>query len=481
MDPQLAQGLSAHNVLRDLFEGLVTSGADGAIQPAAAGSWEVHEDELLYRFVLRDDGRWSNGKPVVADDFVYAFRRAADPATGSSYAHLLRVIAGFETPQDPGFGVTSVAERELEVRLKEPTPHFLQLLTLPVAFPLYAPAVQAHGVRFTRPGNLVSNGPYALAYWRVNERMELKTNAHYREPPALASVHYHHFDNPDTELKWFRAGDLEITEALPPGRYPWAKQHLGAELKVAPYLGTFFLGFNLTRPPFAENRSLRAALSLAINRDRIVSAVLKSGEVPALGVIPPGTAGYTTGHLPLAGQSQAQREALARSLYEEAGYGPDNPLRVEVRFNTSPLHQRTLLAVSAMWKQVLGVQTSLVNEEWKVFVSNRRQRAATQVFRWGWIGDFNDPVSFLDLFRSGQSLNNAGYDDPQYDALLKKAAGLRGSERMATLLQAEQRLMEAHAVLPLYGYVSKHLVSSRIGGWEDHLLDRHPSAGLKWQ
>lgn len=481
MDPQLAQGLSAHNVLRDLYEGLVAGAADGSVKPAAAVSWSVDEGGKRYRFVLREDGRWSNGEPVTASDFVYAFRRAANPATGSSYAHLLSVIEGFETPQTEAFGVTSPSPLALEIRLKQATPHFLHLLTLPVAFPLYAPALQAHGVRFTRPGNVVSNGPYELTYWRVNERMELGTNPHYRSPPPLSTVHYFHFDDPDTELKRFRAGDLDVTEALPPGRYQWAKQHLAAELRAAPYLGTFFLGFNMTRPPFADNPDLRAALSYAVDRERIVNAVLKSGEVPALGVIPPGTAGYTADHLPLHGQTQQAREALARAHYQKAGYGPDKPLEVEIRFNTSPLHQRTLLAVAAMWKQVLGVQASLVNEEWKVFVSNRRLRAETEVFRWGWIGDFNDPVSFLDLFRSGQALNNAGFTDPAFDALLEQAGTQTGSERLTTLLQAEQRLMDAHAILPLYGYVSKHLVSTRVAGWEDHLLDRHPSADLRWQ
>lgn len=481
MDPQLAQGLSAHNVLRDLYEGLVVGTPGGAIAPAAAASWEIDQDGKRYRFVLRGDGRWSNGEPVTARDFVYAFKRAADPETGSSYAHLLGVIEGFEAPQGPDFGVTSSSMLELEIRLKQATPHFLHLLTLPVAFPLYAPALQSHGVRFTRPGNLVSNGPYELTYWRVNERMELGTNAHYRQAPPIAAVQYFHFDNPDTELKRFRAGDLDVTEALPPGRYQWAKQNLGAELRVAPYLGTFFLGFNMTRAPFADNPDLRAALSYAVDRERIVGSVLKSGEVPALGVIPPGTASYTADHLPLHGHTQQDREERARALYAKAGYGPAKPLKVEIRFNTSPLHQRTLLAVAAMWKKVLGVETSLINEEWKVFVSNRRQRAETQVFRWGWIGDFDDSVSFLDLFRAGQALNNAGFVDPEFDALLDRAGTLGGSERLALLLQAEQRLMEAHAVLPLYGYVSKHLVSTRVGGWEDHLLDRHPSAGLRWQ
>jgi oligopeptide transport system substrate-binding protein len=256
------------------------------------------------------------------------------------------------------------------------------------------------------------------------------------------------------------------------------RENLASELHVHPYLGSFWLGFNLRRAPFADNPDLRRALALAIDRETLASVVLGAGELPAWSVVPPGLNGYEPQAAEGQGLARQEREQLARTLYRDAGYGDGKPLRVEVRYNTSSVHRRMVVAVTAMWKQVLGVDAELINEEWKVFVNNRRQGVLTQVFRGGWIADYADPGSFLDLFRGDSELNNTFYSDERYDALLTQADALQGSARMQALQQSEALLMRDMPVIPLYYYVSRHLVKPGVTGFYDNVRDIHLSRYL---
>jgi oligopeptide transport system substrate-binding protein len=237
---------------------------------------------------------------------------------------------------------------------------------------------------------------------------------------------------------------------------------------------------NLRRPPFRDAPELREALSLAIDREILVRHVTGFGEAPAFAIVPPGTDGRRDATPAYARWTKAEREARARELYARAGYTRERPLETEIRYNTSPQHRRLALAIAAMWREVLGVRTRLVNEEWKVFVVNRRAGRLTQVFRGGWIADYNDPMSFLETFRSGSPLNASGFNDPAFDALVDRAARETDSARRADLLfEAESRLIAAHAVIPIYHYTSKHLVRSRIEGFRPNPMDRHPTRFLR--
>jgi oligopeptide transport system substrate-binding protein len=292
------------------------------------------------------------------------------------------------------------------------------------------------------------------------------------------TVEYFPIEEPAAELSRYRAGELDVTETIPPGRFAWLSENLAADLRVHPYLGTFWLGINFNHPVLGYSTTLRKALSLAVNREILVNTVLGAGELPAWSIVPPGISGYAPAMMSQSGMSQQEREAEAVRLFEESGAARHEPLRVELRYNTSGIHRRVAVAVSAMWKQVLGVNTQLVNEEWKVFVNNRRLGVITEVFRGGWIADYADPSSFLDLFVSESSMNSTFYSNTGFDMLLKSADLTSGSARMELLRQAEAQLMQDMPAIPLYYYVSRHLVSPRINGFSDNVRDVHLSRYL---
>lgn len=470
-----AQGLSAINLLRDIREGLVTFDADGEPAPGAAQHWAVTDGGLRYVFELRPDGRWSNGDPLVAEDFVRAWRRALDPATPAPMATLLdpvaqaaRVRAGDAPPSR--LGIAALTEHRLEVTLERPAAWFPEVLAHPVAFPLHPSGIDD-------PRNAPVNGAFTIVRAVPHALIRLEPNPGHpaRGDLRLAAVEYYPIEDPASELARFRAGELHITETLPPGRLEWLSRNLPEALQIHPYLGSFWLGLNLQRPPLAGDARLRTALSLAIDRDILVRKVLGSGEVPAWSLVPPGLRGYEPQKAPGADLDKRARETLARRLFREAGYGPAKPLRLELRFNTSSQHRRMAVAVAAMWKQVLGIDTELINEEWKVFVNNRRQGVRTQVFRGGWIADYADPGSFLELFASGSELNASFYRNPDYDALLAAAGAQSGGRRLRSLEEAERLLLHDMPAIPLYHYVSRHLVRADVRGFRPNVRDIHLS------
>lgn len=486
LDIHQAQGLPAVQVLRDLGEGLVTFDATGALAPGVAENWHVSPDRLTYTFDLRPGAEWSDGQPLTAMDFVRAWQRALAPQTQARTASLLAplagaqaILAGVAGPES--LGVRADTPQRLVVTLASPTPWFLEILAHPVSFPLPASTTVAHrsGERET-PGERPSNGAYVLEDWQPHAQLRLRRNPRYHasDSVALDAVEYLPIEDPGSELSRFRAGELDITETIPPGRHDWLRENLPDALHVSPYLGSFWLGINLKRPPLAEDADLRRALSLAIDRDTLTRVVMGAGEVPAWAITPPGLSGHAPATDPAQALAQGEREDRARALYRRAGYGDGRDLRVELRFNTSATHRRMAVAVSAMWKQVLGAHTELVHEEWKVFVNNRRMGTLTEVFRGGWIADYADPTSFLDLFRTDNPLNNTFYRNARFDALLDQAAGLEGGQRMEALHQAESLLMRDMPVIPLYYYVSRHLVSDRVRGYHDNVRDIHLSRYL---
>ncbi len=486
LDAHRAQTIAAFNVLRDLYEGLVTEDAEGRQIPGMAAHWEASADGLSWTFHLRDGLAWSNGIPLSADHVVASLRRALDPATLAPYANLLAPIAGAEAvlagraPADT-LGIHAPDARTVVIRLTRPAP-LLKLLSLPIAFPVWLPAVAAHGAQHTRPGRLISNGPYRLADWQPQAAITLEKNPYFHAAAsvAIARVRFHVTEDAASEAKRFLAGDLDITDSVPPGRIDQLRARFGERLKIAPYLGTFYLGFNLRRPPFRDAPALCEALVLAIDREILTRHVTGMGEAPAWTLVPPGTAGHAPWQPEWASWTQARREARARELYAAAGFGPERRLDVELRYNTSLQNRRLALAVAQMWRKVLGLRTRLINEEWKVFVVNRRRGALTQVYRGSWIADYDDAASFLSTFVSNQPLNTTGWVDVEYDRLVAAAqASTDPDERARLHADAERRLIAAHVILPMYHYTSRHLVSERVLGWQDNLIDRHPTRFLR--
>lgn len=513
LDAHKCQEVACGNVLRDLYEGLVTEDAYGRLVPGMAARWSVSPDGRTWTFVLRDGLRWSNGAPLDAPQIVASFRRAFAPATAAPFGELFDALRGAKAVQagdapPSSLGVEAPDARTVVFHLDRSAP-LPALLTLPIAYPVYLPAVQRLGAQHTRPGALVTNGAYRLASWMPQANLVVERNRHFHDAAGVTidRVRFHVTEDAAAELQRFAAGDLHITEVVPPQPLDALRRRFGARLHIAPYLGAFWLGINTTVAPLRDGdcvrvdatqpagaralaplrdgcldrgHALRRALSLAVDRDLLVRHVTGFGERPAYGVVPPGIEGYAPASTTWSTWTQARREAAARRLYRAAGFDARRPLEIELRYNTSTPHRRLALAVAAMWRQVLGARVRLRNEEWKVFVGNRKQRVITQVFRGGWIADVPDARNFLAAFGGTGALNWTGYDDAGVRQRLDRADAARSAAaRNAWLHAAETRLLQADAVIPLYFYTSKHLVDSRVHGFEANALDHHASRWLR--
>lgn len=482
LDPHRAEDEHAFAVLRDLYEGLVTTTPDGGLAPGAAERWTVGPDGETYRFHLRADARWSNGEPVTAGDFVAGLRRALSPALGSPYASLLYPIRNAEAVASgdlapEALGAAAPDPRTLILELAAPTPHLPALLAHPVSVPL-PPAAGAPDDAQTA---LVTNGAYTLVEWRPLTHIALRRNPHYRDREAVAieRVFYYPIVDPDVEFDRYRTGGLHLTWSVPAVRFARIRERYGDELRVAPTLALYYYAFDLTAPPFDDLR-VRRALSMAVDRRLLVENVIGRGELPAYSLVPPGVAGYETQRYPWAGLAEEARLARARSLLREAGYADDGPLRFDLTYDTGGIHERIALAVAGMWREGLGVDARLVAKEWKLFLAGRDERESWEMMRFGWHGDYNDASTFTDILRADSPQNLPGYDNPEYDRLLESAAAEGDAAARARLLAAAEALMLAdYPLIPLYFPVSKRLVSPRVIGYADNVLDRHPSRHLR--
>ncbi|MBT8081637.1 MAG: peptide ABC transporter substrate-binding protein [Gammaproteobacteria bacterium] len=486
LDPHRSRSTEAGEILRDLGEGLVGYSPAAELVPAAAERWDVSEDGLIWTFHLRDGLRWSNGDALPAGHFVAGMRRLVDPATAAFYADKLidvenaaAIVAGELSPEE--LGVEAPDDRTLVVRLERPIPYLLKLLTHASTFPVHPPSLAEHGDSFARPGRFVSNGAYRLVDWVPAALLSLERNEYYwdNDTTAIDAVNYHVLVMSNAELSRYRAGDLHITASVPPDAFQMVREEYGDQLHVAPRLGVYFYGFNLARPPFADNLALREALSMAVDREQLVASVTGRGEQPAWSWVPPGVDNYTPPRLGFAALSKDERERLARLRYKEAGYGPDKPLQIELRYNTGDQHKKIAVAVQSMWRDVLGVEATLVNEEFGVLLSNIRAAEITQVFRSGWTGDYNDAHTFLDVMMGGNASNLTGYASEEYDQLMRRAAAQVDPDRRRLYMEEAERVMLSdHPLIPLYVYVNKHLIRPEVVGWEDNVLDYHYSRHL---
>jgi len=488
VDPQLARTDGAFNILRDLFEGLTAVGPDGQAVPAAAESWTVSPDGLEYTFHLRAGLKWSNGDPVKAADYVAGMRRLVTPATASPYGQFIdpvlnatAITKGEKKPEE--LGVSAPDDRTVVIRLANPAPYLVGLVAQPPTFPVHGPSLAANGAEYAKPGKLVSNGAYVLEDWVVGSKIVLHRNRSYWNDAAthIERVEFVHVADPGDEFRQYRAGQIDVSYVVPPPQFAWIRQNLGAELHVSPQLSVYYYGFNLTRPPFKDNPDLRRALSMVIDREKLTAAVTGVGEKPAYGWVPPGVANYTPQQFDYASKPYAQRVQEARALYRKAGYSADRPLKVELRYNSGEVHNRLAVAIASMWKEALGVETSLYAEEFRALLQSVQARKDTQVFRSSWVGDFNDAYSFAQLLQSDFGINLTGYTNPRYDALLADAIREADpAKRRAILEEAERVMLLDHPLLPIYFYVNKHLVKPGVLGWTDNVMNVQYSKDLRF-
>lgn len=489
LDPHQASSGTAIIIVNELFEGLLTLSAHGKPVLGSAEHWEVDATGTRYRFRLRENLSWSDGTPLGAGDFVYAFRRLADPNTrGSLLAVYLHRIKGGrqalrgEIPPDQ-IGVRQLSPRELEIELEEPTPFFPTMLASPALVPVPRHAVDAHGDRWTQPGNLVSNGPFQLDSWVPQEVVRLKRNDrfHAAETVALARAEFYPLDDLNTGLRKFRAGELDAMVNFPPDRLDWIRENLPGALRLSPSLGLYVYVLNVREPPLDDVR-VRRALSLATDREALTQRLIKTGDKPAWGLIPPGIANYLEPLPdPAAGVAAKDKQAQAVALLADAGYGPNNPLTVEIKYHTSEEHKRVAVALAAMWRRV-GVIAQLSNAE-RAVVQAAAKNGDFQVLRAAWFSLYEDAYGLLNFFVSDSPSNYSGYVSDAFDQGLLEANRIADTaDRAAALRKVELMLMQDQPVIPLFYYVSRRLVTPTLAGWEDdNLTAFHPARYLRFK
>jgi oligopeptide transport system substrate-binding protein len=477
IDPHKARSTESMMVLRDLFEGLTKLDRNAATIPAAAQSWTVSDDRRVYTFNLRPNLRWSNGESLVAEDFVAGLRRLVDPATASQYAQVVGVILNApdivaNKKSVDTLGVAAPDTRTVVITLSDPAPYLPGLMAHPSTAPLHRPSLAKFGERFARPGDQVSNGAFVVTEWLQGSYLRTVRNKHYWNNAAnkIDGVKFLQIADENAELRAYRAGELHCTRVVPRGQFDWIKQNLSAELHIAPQLSTYYYGFNLDRGLFA-NPKLRQALSMSIDRERLATSVLRVGELPAYGWVPPGMNNYSAQSFEYASMPVIERIEIARRLLADAGYTRDKPLRFELQFNAGEVHTKVAVAVSSMWKEALGVEARLAAVEFKSLF-DAIDRREVDMYRLSWVGDYNDPYTFLQYLKGGFGINLPHYASAAYDALLDSASHQTDIvERRALLEQAERTMLADHPLIPLYFYVNKHLVKPELRGWYDNVMD----------
>ncbi len=478
LDPQKARGFEAQSILRDLCEGLTTLDRNAHVAPGVARSWDVSADGRTYTFHLRPEARWSNGDPVVAADFVAGFERLVDPATGSGYAeyvdvitHTAAIVAGRRPPAD--LGVAAPDDATLVISLSGPAPYLPTLLSHPSTCPVHRATLAAHREGFARPGLMPANGAFVLSEWVPGSYILALRNHRYWNDAAtqLDGVKYLLIPDENAELARYRGGELDVTFVVPRGQFDWIKANLADQLHVAPQLTTYYYGFNLRRAPFNDNAPLRRALSLVIDREKLARLILRVGELPAYGWVPPGIDNYTSQAFDYRDAPMATRVREAQRLYRAAGYSSEKPLRFELRYNAGEVHTKVALAIASMWQESLGAEVKLTQVEFKSLLQDI-DRGDVQMFRSSWVGDYNDAYTFAQYLKSDFGVNLPHYRNAQYDALLERAAAQADPAQRRQLLEEAERVMLAdHPLLPLYFYVNKHLVKPQVQGWYDNIMN----------
>ena len=485
LDPTLVADQAAYNVIQDLFEGLVTYGPDGAIVPGVARSWDISDDGRTYVFHLRSHARWSNGAPVTAADFVYAWRREVDPKSAAVFADALSPIVHARAVVDgtmpaSALGVTAVDAHTLKVQLVRRTPYFLSMLYATYFKPLYAPAIRRWGEAWTRPGHLVGNGPFRLTEWVINGHLTLKKNPYYWNAAhvRLREVIDYPIPKASSAVSRYLSGGLDLVDnpAIPTPDLDWLRGAIGDQVKVVPYYGTGMLGMQLHRKPFDDPR-LRRALTLVLDR-KVIVRIMHGTVQPAHGLFPP-LPGFTR-HPPAWSLWPMQRRiAEARRLYRAAGYSEAHPLRVKLLYPTRGVSQRNLMqAMATLWHQTLGAQITPWNEEWKVFLQDTRLKNARLYWN-GWIGEYPAPYTFAALYLKQNPFNYGGYDSPGYQQAVARAQDEPDrARRYADYDRAAAILDRDVPFIAMYHYKATELVKPYVAGYRPNALAFHLSQFL---
>ncbi|MCE3026911.1 peptide ABC transporter substrate-binding protein [Salinicola sp. DM10] len=485
---QVSGGVWESQVLMDVFEGLVVQSPTGELLPGMATRWEVSDDGKTYTFHLRDNAKWSDGEPVTAEDFVFGWQHLLAPKNASKYAYMLYPIANAEainTGKQPAesLGAKSLdGGKTLEVTLNHPTPYFLQLLTHYTAYPVPKHLVDKYGRDWVKLDHIATNGAFHPVQWVSQSRISVEKSPTYYDADevALDGVNYYTTEDRNAGISRFRAGELDVLADYPSSRYQWLKENLPDATHMSPMLGSYYYVLNFRDGHPTTDKRVREALNLAIRRNVISQQIMAGSFKASTGLVPPGTNHYQAQHMDLGSDDMNARMAKAKALLKEAGYGPDHPLTLRLRYNTSDEHKKIAIAVAAMWKP-LGVDVQMVNSEATVHYQTIAQ-GDFDVARAGWIADYNDAENFLALLHTGVGNNYGAYSNPAYDKLMDQAAQTLDLDAREKLLeQAEDLALNDYALVPLLTYVTRNLVNPDLQGWEDNVEDDHPSRWVSFK
>ena len=471
-DPQMVEDVSGSYFVRDLFEGLMNQDADGNLIPGVATGYTTNEAKDVYTFTLRNNARWSDGNPVTAHDFVYAWRRLADPATGSPYSWFADIMAlenvgavmSGESPPE-ALGIRALDNHTLEVRLTASLPYFAAMTTHASTFPSPQWTVRTFGDNWTKPGNIVGNGAYVLTEHIPNETATRERNTMYwnNDATIIDKVVTLVINDENTDFTRWEAGETD-KGAVPSGQYPRLKAEYPDEAISFPRLCTYYMTFNLSPsgPEAFKDVRVRQALSYALDRSVVTDKVLQGGQIQAFTFTPGATAGFEVPAVAFGQMSQDQRNVNAKLLMAAAGYGPDNPLKFEYMYNTSEGHKKIAIAAQQMWKETLGAEATLANQEWKTFLKTRGGQNF-DVARGGWCGDYNEASTFLDLMTTPSGYNDGKFSNAEVDELMTSARTM--SDATSNYTRVEEIMANEMPIIPVYHYTGVFMLRNNLKGW----------------
>lgn len=488
LDPQRVNDTQTQNIMEALFEGLTQYDPKTCEPtPGVATSWEVSADELTWTFHLRPEAKWSNGDPVTAGDFVFAYRRILHPRFAAEYAYFLYALKHGQAfaegrITDPAqIGARAADAHTLVLSLEHPVPYLPAQTCHPAWYPLHPATIlkfgkiDDRGTAWTRPGNLVGNGPFTLVAWEPRRVVRCRRSETYwnRAEIRLNQVDFLPIENADTEEHAFRAGQLHVTSEVPPEKVAVYEKNAPTLISESPYFSSGFYRFNTTRPPLNDVR-VRRALAISFDRGRIVRDVLRGHQTPAFHLTPPGIPGFDP-------QVRLNTDvAEARRLLAAAGYpGGKGFPPIDILINTNQAHQQVAEAIQRMWNDNLGIHTAVLNQEATVWNSTM-QRLDYTIARFAWTGDYLDPSTFLDILRSDSGNNCTGWKNAEYDRLIREANSTADRKRRYACYQrCEEIIAEECPIAPIYNYVRLVLIRPELKGWHPNLLDLHPFTGVE--
>ncbi|NOX51535.1 MAG: peptide ABC transporter substrate-binding protein [Gammaproteobacteria bacterium] len=483
LDPHRYNLRLEETLLNDLFLGLTTFSAAGELIPGAALSWSTSDDGLVWTFNLRHDLKWSDGRKLTAEDFVYSFRRLQAPETAASLAYfmyMLKNAAAINAGRKPieDLGVSAPGPHTLVLELGQPYPYLLERLLYPTAFPVPRHVIEAHGSAWTKPQNWVSNGAYTLHNWRPQANISMRRNLHFFEPGSIEEVRYHPVVNDQSAYNRFRNKELHAIATFPSSEIDRVKQQYGNALHISDLLSMMYLVFN-TQHPHLQDKRVRQALSLAIDQQILATRILRNGNKPAFSFAPSFISNYHPSPLSHATQTRSERIIEAKRLLNDAGFNSNHPLTLTLRHVNTLEGKKLNLAISGMWREI-GVHTQLLQADLRNHFSELRQGNFDVAWA-GWIGE-NNPEHYLSLLRSDiGNVNYGRFKSEAFDNIMRLAQQQATIQQRNKLLsQAEHVMLSQHPVVPLYTVAVRRLVDPNLTGWHDNPRDIHQVRYLGW-